>query len=284
MPEKKLPEIVFKDEQSNPTEIEITSFDLLKNKIELPSDHNPYKPHRLKFNAIFFILDGKDGIHNIDFETYAFTKRSIILVSKEQIHSFIDLPKEHDGFLLIFTEELFLEIGAKHSFLINQLYNSQLYNPVLKVDDEKFEELHVLVKKIKKEISNKSKSVRIEIAKSYFKILLLELFYWRENKNDLTKKSPYLEEFIKFQQLLRDHSQAEKKVTFYAKQLNVTTKQLNIITQSITDLSAKDFIISFVILEAKKYLKCSDLSSKEVAYKLGFDEPTNFTKFFKKHT
>ena len=92
------------------------------------------------------------------------------------------------------------------------------------------------------------------------------------------------EAFIKFQQLLRSHIGKERKVKFFADQMNITPRQLNVITQSTIHLSAKDFIISTLILEAKKYLRCSDLSSKEIAYQLGFDEPTNFTKFFKKHT
>lgn len=281
---KKLPEIEFKDRLFNPLNIEVISFDDLKKIQTLAVDHDPYKPHRLKFNAIFLIVDGKKGIHNIDFENYPFTQQSIVLVSKEQIHCFIDLPKANNGLLLLFTEELFLEVGAKYPFLINHLYNSQLYYPIIDLETEKFKEIHSLVIKINQEISNAGKTVKIEIAKSYFKILLLELFYLRGQRNDILERSPYAEEFIRFQQVLRDNIQKERKVKFYAEKLHITTKQLNVITQSTINISAKDFIISSVILEAKKYLKCSSLSSKDVAYKLGFDEPTNFTKFFKKHT
>jgi len=279
---EKLPEIKFKDKLISPIEIEIIPFDLLK--LEETLDHNPYKPHQIKFNAIFLITDGKEGIHNIDFENYAYTSGNIMLVSNEQIHCFVDLPQKTDGFIILFTEEFFLEIGATYSFLINHLYNNQLYYPILNLEDEKFEELRALVIKMSKEVQEKQNSVRIEIAKSYFKVLLLELFYWREQNSDVINSSPYLESFIKFQQLLRENIHKERKVKYYAEKLNVTTKQLNVITQSTINLSAKDFIISSVILEAKKYLKCSEFSSKEVAYRLGFDEPTNFTKFFKKHT
>ncbi len=281
---EKIPEIKFEDQQINPTNIEIISFESLKRKVDSPHNHNPYKPHRLKFNAIFLIAEGKEGHHNIDFEDYPYTRGSIILLSKEQIHSFVDLPKANEGFLLLFTEDFFLEVGATYPFLVNHLYNSQLYYPIINLGDEKFKELYALVIKIKKDVSSKNKSIRSEIAKSYFKILLLELFHCRTKKNEIIEKSPYLEEFIQFQQALKTNIHKERKVKFYAQQLNVTTKQLNVITQSTINLSAKEFIISTVILEAKKYLKDPDFSSKEVAYKLGFDEPTNFTKFFKKHT
>ena len=156
---------------------------------------------------------------------------------------------------------------------------------MLNLDNENFNVLLDLLVHIKKEIDDKSNNVlRNEIAKAYFKILLLELFQLRGQGNHLLEKSPYLDDFIRFQQALKTHIQQEKKVKFYAEKLLLTTKKLNTITQSILHISAKEYILSMVILEAKKYLKCSKMTTKEVAYQLGFDEPTNFTKFFKKHT
>jgi transcriptional regulator GlxA family with amidase domain len=34
----------------------------------------------------------------------------------------------------------------------------------------------------------------------------------------------------------------------------------------------------------KRMLKGTDMPVKEIAYDMGFDEPTNMVKFFKKHT
>lgn len=280
----KLPEIYFSENILSPLKIDVMSFETLRRVLEQSISHDPFQPHRLKFHAILFIADGDKGTHNIDFENYAYESGSMMLISKEQIHAFKDLPNTNEGYILTFTEELFLEIGATYPLLINHLYNSQLYSPILKVEAEKFEELHALVLKIIQEVNEKQPAVWIEIAKSYLKILLLELFSWRAKQDDKIEKSPYLEEFIQFQQLLRENITKEKKVKFYAEQLHITSKKLNIITQSAVNQTAKDFILAAVILEAKKYLKCSKLTSKEVAYKLGFIEPTNFTKFFKKHT
>lgn len=281
---KKVPEINFSESIISPLKIQVVPLKSLKSMFEESMDHNPFQPHRLKFNAIFFILKGKEGIHQIDFEDYHYKSGSLILIAKEQIHCFVDLPARNEGFLLLFTEEIFLEISRAYPYLINQLYDDQLYSPIIDLESEAFKEIHSLILKIKKELSNSGKSVWMELAKSYLKIVLLELFSWRESGNNKMEKNPYLKEFINFKLLLQEYKYKEKKVQFYAKKLNVTPKKLNIITQASVHLSAKDFILSAVILEAKKYLKCSDLSTKEVAYTLGFEEPTNFTKFFKKHT
>ena len=38
------------------------------------------------------------------------------------------------------------------------------------------------------------------------------------------------------------------------------------------------------MLEAKRLLCHTNISIKEIGYAIGFDEPTNFIKYFRKHT
>jgi AraC-like DNA-binding protein len=59
---------------------------------------------------------------------------------------------------------------------------------------------------------------------------------------------------------------------------------LNTVSKTVVHQTAKAFIDSFVILEAKRLLVATTLSVKEISYECGFDEPTNFLKYFKKHT
>ncbi|SLM29674.1 Transcriptional regulator, AraC family (fragment) [Desulfamplus magnetovallimortis] len=59
---------------------------------------------------------------------------------------------------------------------------------------------------------------------------------------------------------------------------------MNKIAKAITGNTVKSFIDNFVILEIKRQLAISDISIKELTYLMGFEEPTNFVKYFKKHT
>ena len=45
-----------------------------------------------------------------------------------------------------------------------------------------------------------------------------------------------------------------------------------------------EMIRNKVIEEAKRMLYASDLSGKEIAFELGFDDPAYFSRFFKKYT
>jgi AraC family transcriptional activator of pobA len=56
------------------------------------------------------------------------------------------------------------------------------------------------------------------------------------------------------------------------------------LTRQVLNKTAKEFIEEQVILEAKRLLAQGSRPIKEIAYELGFSEPTNMVKFFKKHT
>ena len=51
-----------------------------------------------------------------------------------------------------------------------------------------------------------------------------------------------------------------------------------------TGKSAKDYIQDKLVIEAKRLLLFSEMSSKELAYEIGFEEPSHFNTFFKKHS
>jgi AraC-like DNA-binding protein len=48
--------------------------------------------------------------------------------------------------------------------------------------------------------------------------------------------------------------------------------------------TTKEYIQSRILTEAKRLLYFSPLTTKEIAYELGFNEAANFSAFFKKQT
>jgi len=66
--------------------------------------------------------------------------------------------------------------------------------------------------------------------------------------------------------------------------MGVTSRTLNNVTQSVIGKSAKAFIDQVLILHVKRLIINSSLSLTEIAYESGFNQPTNFFKFFRKNT
>jgi AraC-like DNA-binding protein len=71
---------------------------------------------------------------------------------------------------------------------------------------------------------------------------------------------------------------------FYADKLNVHPNHLNAVVKRITGNTATHLIQNQILIHAKSLLLQTDLSIKEIAYRLQFSEPTHFNAFFKKFT
>lgn len=97
------------------------------------------------------------------------------------------------------------------------------------------------------------------------------------------KPGIYLDYLLKFKELLEQEFREEKSVKIYASKLNLSQKQLHKATTTIMDKTPKQIINERILLEAKRLLIHSNQSVKEIAYELGYDEPTNFIKFFRKY-
>jgi AraC-like DNA-binding protein len=90
--------------------------------------------------------------------------------------------------------------------------------------------------------------------------------------------------FKNFQQLVEKNFAKWHQVAEYAEQLGCAAKSLTRATREATGMNAKAFITSRISLEAKRLLAHTDVSVTLIAESLGFDEATNFIKFFKRET
>ena len=75
-----------------------------------------------------------------------------------------------------------------------------------------------------------------------------------------------------------------KKISDYAQQLGVSQNYLNDMVKSITGKSAGQLMKTQLLKQATVCLKHSTKSISEISYLLGFEDPSYFTRFYKKHT
>ena len=70
----------------------------------------------------------------------------------------------------------------------------------------------------------------------------------------------------------------------YAHYLSVHTNHLNRSVKQVTGKTTTHHISSRIVREAEALLQRTDWDIAQIGYGLGFEEPANFTRFFKKHT
>lgn len=237
----------------------------------------------MEFYLILFITKGT-GKHFIDFQQYKYHEGSIIFISKGQVHAFEVLP-DSDGFLILFTEA-FLSKNLIHSDILSlyRLYNYHLHLPILQPEETGDNDFIGIINAMYEEYNSSHTFAKEEILRLLLKLLLLRT---ERIKRTLIPQGKSSETFVKFgyfRNQLENHFTRTRNAKEYAGMMNISYKYLNEICKSVTGSTAKKFIDDFVILEIKRRLATSDLSVKELTYELGFDEPTNLLKYFKKHT
>ena len=82
--------------------------------------------------------------------------------------------------------------------------------------------------------------------------------------------------------LVENHFKKQHTVKFYADQLNRSPKTLSNLFAIYNHKSPLSVIQERVFVEAKRLLIYTDKSSREIAYELGFEDPTHFSNFFKR--
>lgn len=75
-----------------------------------------------------------------------------------------------------------------------------------------------------------------------------------------------------------------REVSWYAAQLGCSPRTLSRAVQAATGVTAKQYVNARVTLEAKRLLAQGPATTADCARHLGFDDPANFTKFFRTHT
>ena len=89
---------------------------------------------------------------------------------------------------------------------------------------------------------------------------------------------------IKFLKLVAQHFRTTREVSFYAQQLCITTTYLYKLTHRRWNLSPKELIDQQTICEIKTLLSNTDMSVKEIAATLHFEDTPYMCRYFRQRT
>ncbi|PZU20100.1 MAG: hypothetical protein DI622_08290 [Chryseobacterium sp.] len=115
-------------------------------------------------------------------------------------------------------------------------------------------------------------------------IILDALLATNHEEIEKDEKLEYVSYVNRFRVMLQRDFKTQKKVSYYANALHITTRKLTSMTEFIAGKSAKEMIIDKLISEFEKSVKYTTLTISEISYQLGFSDEANFTNFIKKHT
>ncbi len=255
--------------------------ELSKRKISL--DHDPEKPHRIQFNLIVFVREGS-GSHFVDFSVRKFHSGSTIFIRQNQIHAF-DLSNSPQGAAIVFTDAFFQRVLSHiASPLFGSMTQHNGHSPILNLSSSLQQSYENLVVEIAKELdqANSSSAILVHLFSSLLLLLDRAKDPDSQFKTDQDRRKQL--KVTEFLGLVEKGFATTRNATDYAQKLNMSYKTLNQFCKSVTRQTAKQLIDKYTILEAKRRLVLEDKPIQQLSFELGFDEETNFVKYFKKHT
>lgn len=272
--------------------------DLLKDlNVKSESIHPGF--HIFKFNETSKIA--ADALHphlktffTIDFYADNLSKRQIGTTKVEDltnsiafnsplqlfsVHTSNGIPGE-EGYSLLFGADFFEP--KKHQYEIQHEfpYFKLNSNPAYKLSQLDLPLIKNLFDTIYEEFK-KDDSHKVEIVRSYVLVLLLQIKRVVGNATELVQLKRYQEITANFEELILKETSKYKTIADYADQLNITPIYLSECVKKATGVTAKKILSNYMTLRAKALLQQTTSSVAQIAYEMGFDEPTNFIKFFK---
>lgn len=237
---------------------------------------------REKMYKILFLKEGSVRI-KIDFETSIQHAPSLIFISENQLLNIQKEPDHLEEIALSFSNDFFcIKLNRSETFCDAVIFNTT-QPPYVSLNDTEAKKIEYLISSINNELKE-ANEYQEEIITSQLKTLLLYASKVKLKQFGAVHTATLSPVVNNFQNLLDEKYEKEHNVQFYADTLNISSKGLNKAVKKELGRTVSELIKEKLIIEAKRELYAKDLSVKEIAFQLGFDDPAYFSRFFKKET
>ena len=240
--------------------------------------------HRYDFHFLLLVIAG-NPTQIVDFEPISCKPGSILVVRQGQVHSF-GAKLDWEGWLVFFRAEFLPTNPDVHADLFTRNMLDKMPDH-LTVGEADFRMIADAITTMAADQRASTKNFELThlLLRHQLCALILRLQLLNELPvTDAKHHNPALRRFERFRELLEANYAIWHQVVPYANALGCTQKSLNRATQDALGLSAKGTIARRIALEAKRLLAHTNRSIYLIAEELGFDEATNFSKFFRNNS
>lgn len=236
----------------------------------------PNKPHLHDFEEL---LIGTEGVleHFIDFKSEEIQAPYISFVTKGKVHRVI--PKPKNGKCHVWSIRFKSEFIPDIAFHLYSIFNSKAN--ITLGGGSCFGRLVQLCQIISEEL--KQPTPDLNAVRHLLSALFMMIESERNKSSDAEPiESSHTKTFSIFLQLLEANYKRNEGVDFYAEKLHMTSRNLNQITQKIIHQSVSEIIETRKLMEAKSLIASTEKTISEIAFEIGYNEKSYFTKVFKK--
>lgn len=238
--------------------------------------------HIHDFYEIVWFRNGS-GTHYVDFNSYPVLPHTAFFISPGQVHTFDDNIRQEGYVMKICTQLLNEQNDEDIAYLKYNVFNADTV-PYRHISEEAAAKVEHMIELINEESEQGHQIGHEDYLRALIRMLIIII-----ERGSLDGDNPVLSVskvshkiFLTFRQQLEKNYCTLHTVKDYANLLGVSTKTLTNYVGECSPHSPLEIINGRIVLEAKRLLRYSTLMIKEVAYRLGFEDPSYFVKFFKR--
>lgn len=236
-------------------------------------------PQRLDFDLLMRI-DSGTAIHTLDFTDYRLDPGDVMWVGAGQVHQWGRI-EDIEGPVILFGSHT-LDERTRELMRVHGL-RPRSHWPAADVTGTPVEDaLNLLVACASHDRAQGSELHEAALGHS-LAVLLVQLALV-QRAGEMPSLRPTHEAYGWFRDHIEQHFHRWHKVREYAERLGYSERTLNRLARQNAGLTAKQLIDERVILEAKRELGHADAPVAAIAVQLGFDDASNFSSYFRRHT
>lgn len=238
--------------------------------------------HRHLHQVTAVVSGGGEAL--IEGEAVAFSAPAVVLTPSGVVHGFRFMPQSV-GHVLNFTEDVLAGVPPDFGAPADRL--ARLWSrPLLQfAAGAEFDRIVALLEAMTEEEALAREGARTA-ERALLVLLAVELV--RASASSARFAPVTLRRADATVRALRDLLEAgfrsNRRLADYAAELGMTADRLNEHCKRATGVTAGHLLRHRVLTEAKRQLLFTDLSASEIAYELGFADPTHLSRFFKRYT
>lgn len=238
--------------------------------------------HCHDFHVIHYVTGGR-GRHVIDFEYYDVEPGTLFFVSPRQLHLW-QVEDKLEGFIMAFSEDFLVSSGGPADGLLElEFFHSAVHSPALALSEGHGHLVEEQLRAMRREYAEREKGY-VSVLRASFHIFIVQLqrIVAEEMQRTRIRKENRL--VRRFKRLVSEEYASQTSIQEYAERLNVSVSRLNETVKDGTGLTPGQIVRNEQVMAAKRLLAHSDLNVSEISFKLNFEDPSYFGRFFKRET
>lgn len=214
----------------------------------------------------------------IDLLPYTLKKSHLSINMPQQLLEQKYMSKDFKAIAILMNSEFMQELGFPYNFHLDKMLRDK---PVIELRQSELQSLlsycNMATKLLEVERPYQKETLR-HLTCAFFYGIGSYLYSYFKNAH------PTNDEILmqKFLNTVRDNFRMERKVSFYAYNLNVSASYLSTVIKKVSGRTPSEWIDNYVVKEVCALLKGTNLTIQEISQELGFSNQSFFGKFFKR--